>query len=346
MDIVEAILADKKKYIILISGYLWWPNIDLIAKTLANNLNFELIYTYSLLPSNKLISSADHINFPALNEIVKNKLDKNKELGLVKGYIIVSYTFPLERLDFYPDFHININVNPILQTNIIKDLITQSKAGFTRLDIDNHISYLAKSWKTNKINKTIIYPPDYLNKQNELYGQIFDAIMDNIMKKVYGEKYDEYKTINVNTTKYPLSGVIKPKTSSYPLPRENEKLIKVDDETKMSVSDIQAVNRGIINSEIISDLDDIVISSDNDDNDDNNNTKSYDNDDEDILNNSIESDQTVNNLEQEIKNINISKMDESNVTDEKSMNKLIKELDTGSSPFYIGKRIINRIINV
>jgi hypothetical protein len=48
-----------------------------------------------------------------------------------------------------------------------------------------------KSWKFNKINKTVTYYPDYLEKQNQLYTMIFDGIMTNIEKKLYGDRYDE-----------------------------------------------------------------------------------------------------------------------------------------------------------
>ena len=328
MNIVEAYLTDKKKYIILLSGYLWWPNIDLIANTLSKNLNFELIYTYQLVPPNKLITSADQINFPTLNEIVNDRFNKNKEQGVSKGYIIVSYTFPPEKLDFYPDFHININVNSILQTSIIVDLMKAYKV--SRLEVDTHISYLSKSWKTNKINKNIIYPPNYLEKQDELYGQIFDSVMDNIMKKVYGEKYDEYKTISN-------------KTSKYPLPKDTGKLIKVADESKMDVSDIQAINRGIKQSEYISDLTDILESSDDEISSEislNLNASPTLDTDSEILNNSLDSEQINNTPKKSLNNI------VNNINSEEHINKVIQEMDIGSSPYYIGKRSINRIINV
>ena len=192
MNIIEAILLEKKKYIILLSGFMWWPYFNRVAKSLADNLGFELIETTVLVPHDKLISSADQINFPALNEIIKSRLEKYTE----KGYVITSYTFPPEKLDFYPDIHINLNVNAMLLTSISIDFIKQK--GINRMEIDNNISYLLKSWKTNKIAKTINYFPDFLEKQNDIYGTLFDFIMENIEKKLYGENFIKNKIAKEN----------------------------------------------------------------------------------------------------------------------------------------------------
>ena len=235
MDIVEAILIEKKKYIVLLSGYLWWNVFNDIVEALGKNLNFEIIYIHPLVPDTMLITSADHINFPVANELIKKKLTETK-----KGLIVVSYTFPPERIEFYPDFHINISTNQILLTSLIVELAKEK--GFKRIDIDNHISYLTKSWKTNKIGKSILFFQDYMNKINDLYSLIFDSIMDNIMKKLYGEKYEEYKTqkkINTDT-----------------------KLINVSDPTKISPSDAILISDGIKSAKFTNNLDDIIIETD------------------------------------------------------------------------------------
>jgi len=235
VTIIEKILEQKKKYIILLSGLLWWDYFNYIVKILADNLGFELIYVYSLLPDDKLISSADHINFPALNEIIQDRLKKYTNVG----YIIVSYTFPPEKIEFYPDFHINININPLLLTNITIEFVKSSN--ISRLDIDNHINYLFKSWKTNKINKTIIYHQDFIEKENLLYGYIFDAIMENIEKKLYGENFDKIKEnikIDPFTTKHDY--------------------IKISDPTKLNNKDKLIIHQGKQFGSLISGLDDAI----------------------------------------------------------------------------------------
>ena len=291
MDIVNAILIEKKKYIILISGYLWWNVFNDLISALGNNLNFEIIYINQLLPENLLITSADHINFPVANEIIKEK-SNNK-----KGLIIVSYTFPAERLEFYPDLHINISVNQILLTTLIVELSKEKQ--LKRMDIDNHLSYLTKSWKTNKIGKNIILFPDYTTKINEIYSLLFDSIMDNIMKKLYGEKYEEYK----------VQGKIEESKES--------KLINISDPTKISIKDKILINDGIKKAIFTNDLDDIIIQTDSDSDEQINNTivpvskRTINNSIEenmilyDEVPNSIQSDDIIQNLQTEESRNNI-----------------------------------------
>ena len=294
MDIVNAILIEKKKYIILISGYLWWNVFNDLISALGNNLNFEIIYINQLLPENMLITSADHINFPVANEIIKEKLNNKK------GLIIVSYTFPLERLEFYPDLHINISVNQILLTTLIVELSKEKQ--LKRIDIDNHLSYLTKSWKTNKIGKNIILFPDYTTKINEIYSLLFDSIMDNIMKKLYGEKYEEYK----------VQGKIEESKES-----KESKLINISDPTKISIKDKILINDGIKKAIFTNDLDDIIIQTDSDSDEQINNTivpvskRTINNSIEenmilyDEVPNSIQSDDIIQNLQTEESRNNI-----------------------------------------
>ena len=109
MNIVEAILIDKKKYNILISGYLWWDLTKIFAETLANNLKFDLVIADQIIPTNKLIKHSDEINFVKLNSDVKSMIDNYKKNDIKKGIIILGYTFPPEKIEFPVDFHININ---------------------------------------------------------------------------------------------------------------------------------------------------------------------------------------------------------------------------------------------
>ena len=74
MNIVEAIVQKNKKYIILISGYLWFNDFKKIVEALSTNLQFEIIYVNQLTPENIFITSAEQINFPVVNELIKEKL--------------------------------------------------------------------------------------------------------------------------------------------------------------------------------------------------------------------------------------------------------------------------------
>lgn len=214
MNLVEYFLEKRKKCIICISGFLWWDYFDIVVNFLAKNLDFEIIYTYPLIPGPDLISAATEINFPALNETVKERLNKYTK----KGYIIVSYTFPSEYLEFYPDIHINLNVNPSLLTNITIDYIKKTK--ISRIKVDTHISYLLSSWKTNKITNKILYDDKYRDKEDILYGYIFDAVMHYMKVKIYGEKYTEStRSRNINSAVEILDTL------------DNKKIIEEEEET-------------------------------------------------------------------------------------------------------------------
>lgn len=304
MNIVQAILAEKKKFIILISGYLWWDTIKNISNALADNLNFEIIYINQLLPENLLITSADHLNFPVANELIKEKLSNDRINGEQKGYIIVSYSFPPEKLDFYPDIHINISPNQMLLTSLIVDL-AKSK-NISRFDIDNHISYLTKSWKSNKITKNIILYQDYLIKINDIYAILFNTIMDIIMKKLYGEKYDDYIS----------DGKIKKLDDV----KENKNYLNVADSSKVSQKDITLINTGVVNGEVANDLDDVVIDSNYVDVVLDNNIFDHKTTEEKLILSNDDIDDSVNNSIQS--------------------NESIIATGGGNNSFYIGKRYI------
>jgi hypothetical protein len=335
MNIIEAILRKNNKYIILVSGYLWWKAMDDIVDALAENLSFEVLKINQLLPYNKLVTSADHINFEPINELMKEKLEYNKTKGLSKGYIISSYTFPMERLDFYPDFHININVNPTLLTNITVDLM--KSRNIPRIDVDSHISYLSKSWKTNKINKFVIFSQNYLEPkiQNDLYALIFDSIMDNIMKKLYGEKYDEYKNANLINT------------------NPNKQLINVSDNDKLSVKDIQNINQGIKNAEFIDELDDIIIKSDNDTTDDDEDEDEDEDEETETESNSdtksAANTDTISEVKAELKSVVETETETATKTETSRTSILSPALAKGgfiNKVSYIGRRRLNNIINI
>ncbi len=334
MNIVEAILIDKKKYNILISGYLWWDLTKIFAETLANNLKFDLVIADQIIPTNKLIKHSDEINFVKLNSDVKSMIDNYKKNDIKKGIIILGYTFPPEKIEFPVDFHININANPILQTSIIVDLI-KSK-GFTRMDVDVHISYLSKSWKNNKINKFLTMPQNYNEILDQLYTQAFDSVMDNISKKVYGEKYDEIKNAK--------------EPEKYPLPPEGKDTTIVADQSKLSVKENVLKYTGENIAQFNSDLDDIIIKSDNEEDDEEDNEEDGNDElniknpvlvqnDYDVysfVNNSIEEEDVKTDMEKKelLKNDNLRDQDGGIINKTKIKNNYT------NLPYYIGRRKI------
>ena len=106
------------------------------------------------------------------------------------------------------------------------------------MDMNIHLSYLSKSWKTNKTNKLITYRPNFLEVQDASYELIFETIMDNIMKKIYGEKYDEIK-----------NGIIHP---------DAKKIINVSDQKDPSVVDLAKINVANQYSEFVKETESII----------------------------------------------------------------------------------------
>ena len=239
MDIVEAYLTNSR-YIIGISGYVWWDTHRLIVNALSENFKFDVIYVNQMIPLNKMIKSADALDFAKLHEDVNNILNNYRYNGN-GGLIIVSPTFPQEKIKFHINLHININVNSVLQTELIVDLVKNNN--MNRMDIDTNMAYLARSWKTNRINKTILIQADYKSNINKIYEQIFDYIIENIERKLYGEKYDEIKN-KVCTTKYPL-------------PKPGQQTTILTDHTQLSIKTNKILNRANSIGKYLSDIDDI-----------------------------------------------------------------------------------------
>jgi hypothetical protein len=148
------------------------------------------------------------------------------------------------------------------------------------------------------------------------------------MKKVYGEKYEEYKNTNSIT-----------EIKKLPEPRKEENMINVADESKMYVKDIVTINSGVKTGEFIDDLDDVIITTDTENS---SNNSDDDSDDDSIGGNSTDQSESsmysysINNSIQE-DDINIKTL-ENNLDSELSINHVKRELEAGSKPYYIGRR--------
>jgi hypothetical protein len=327
MNIVDAILEKNKKYIIFISGLLWWDEFNSIVDALKTNLKFEVIYINQLIPENKLITSSDHINFTAANEIIKEKLDKDKETKTYRGYIVVSYSFPPERIDIYSDIHVSIQPNSLLQTSLIIDII--KKKNIPRMEVDMHIAYLVKSWKSNRISKTIIVQPDYVENINKYYNFMFDAIIENINKKLYGEKA-ENMGIEEQTNEL---------KEKYPLPPDPQPIQNISDPVKLSSREKGIINNGIELSNFVTDLDDAAFNKI--DSEDNNNDAELE---ADVKNNTLTFDENLNLINKEISE-EADEDDEEEEEEEKDITggyKNKSKVMKRSMPYYIGRRKINQ----
>jgi len=149
MNILQKFLDIYKQFIIIISGFEKLHLSD-YAQQLAVDLNFELI-------------EFKYPDFDSLNKEVNNT-KKN-------GVIIYGLTFPTDKLEFKPNYHISLSGNKTL------------------IDDDNKFTIYNENVKENFVNKfKNLKLQDY---NDETYDDIYNMIIDHIMKKVYGNNYEK-----------------------------------------------------------------------------------------------------------------------------------------------------------
>jgi len=87
------------------------------------------------------------------------------------GILVYGLTFPTEKLKFKPFYHISISANRSI-------IIDENKYNTYQENVKNNIVNKFKNMKD------ILYHED-------TYSEIFNLIIDLIMKRVYGDKYEE-----------------------------------------------------------------------------------------------------------------------------------------------------------
>ena len=195
-NILEILLLKKKKYIVLFSGLKCSP-IEKIVNELHNDFNAIILNYLHLDYNDDLI---------VINNRINTLLDEKKE----QVFFIMAQSFQADKLKFHIDYHIHIS----LSQNLLKKLDPRP---------DLYEIY-QKEIQKNRINKYINLKNDY--KLDDIINNIFNFIIDDIEKKVYG---DQYNKLNHNVYKESDSSkessklVFNPNAISYEEKRENEK---------------------------------------------------------------------------------------------------------------------------
>ena len=154
MNVIEKFLEKFHQCIILLSGFDKL-HLNEYAKNLADNLNFELI-------------SFDYPNFDKLNSEVNTAINDKQSKH---GFVIYGLSFPNEFLKFKPNIHISVSGSKAL------------------VDNDEKFNIYTENIKKNIINKfKNIKDLDY---HDQIYEDIFNLCIDMIMKRVYGDRYEE-----------------------------------------------------------------------------------------------------------------------------------------------------------
>lgn len=153
MNVVEKFISDlkqkSKKCIILLSGFDIL-HLEEYAKLLAQNINFELI----------------QFKYPEF-DILNNKINDSDSNGI----IVYGLTFPTDKLEFKPFYHISLSANRSI-------VVDEEKFNIYQENVKNNIVNKFKNMKD------ILY-------HDEIYTEIFNMIIDLIMKRVYGDRYEE-----------------------------------------------------------------------------------------------------------------------------------------------------------
>jgi len=167
MNVIEKYLEVYKQCIILLSGFEKL-HLSEYAKKLAKEFNFTLI-------------EFKYPEFDDLNQEIE-KLLKEKT---PKGIIVYGLSFPTSQLKFKTSYHIAISGNRSLINDDDEFKIYQE--------------YLDKSF-INKFKNM-----KDLEFHDDVYDDIFLLCITMIMKRVYGDKYDEmmkkYAEMEVNAEK-------------------------------------------------------------------------------------------------------------------------------------------------
>ena len=153
MNILEKFISIFKNCIIIISGYEKL-HLSKYADQLATDFNFELI-------------EFKYPDFESLNKKIKDLHENNNK----NGVIIYGLTFPTDNLEFKANYHISLSANKTL------------------VDDENEFNIYNNNVKQNFINKfKNVKVTDY---NDELYDDIFNTVIEYIMKKVYGENFEK-----------------------------------------------------------------------------------------------------------------------------------------------------------
>lgn len=160
-NVLEMLIEERNKYIILITGLKFSP-IENIINALAKDFN-AIVLNYMHFNHND--------DYNIINERVKEIYNNKKPI------FIITTSFASDEIKIPLDFHLHISLNKFManELNPVKD--------------DNFYDDYKKKLETNRINKYYNLKKDW--NMEQATNDIFYIIIDNIEKKLYGDKYEE-----------------------------------------------------------------------------------------------------------------------------------------------------------
>lgn len=227
MNVVEAYIKFKKKLIIIISGISGSgktklaKNISKLFKIRLINLNSYCNKDYNI--TIKLPNGTEVINWDSDDIYDWNKFNDDVKKYYSQGVVLTGVAFPKDKLNFTPDFHIQIKLS---KQNLFKrrseyleehqeDCQEIGRNNDKKLEytIFNQLTYPYYLDITNRSNITkFINANEYINLNNEeydekLYDEAFDYLIHQIEKILYSmpvqnmcnEKEDSIERLMDNT---------------------------------------------------------------------------------------------------------------------------------------------------
>ncbi len=233
MNIVEAYIKFNSGLIILISGLSGSGKTKLMTSIERDfkikGINIEIFCIKEnnktvTLPDGVIVKDWDHIDSYDWNKINKT-INENKP----KGIVVCGPYFPTDKLDFKPDFHINIKISKqqLIQKrhDYIKNNPTKCKSLLQFLDtptetlIINKITYphFLEYIEKSKIDK-------FINAHELNSDQIYDQATDYLFNKIQSYLNDHDKNLKRSN----------PKISNLNSSEDNSQIIDESDEMEDS----------------------------------------------------------------------------------------------------------------
>lgn len=191
INILEAFIKKYDKFILLIIG-LPCTNKSIIAKELEKDLNLPIININNYVKKNAFIKKeVENIKYKLYDHIDNYDWDKlNKDVTKIikdkSGVILYGTFIDTEKINFNIDFTFFLNMN----NSLCKEILIKKKFLPYKED-DNRIKiYFEKIFNpiydTLKLNINInkFYNIKEKTKFNEIYDNLFDTLMDLILKKL------------------------------------------------------------------------------------------------------------------------------------------------------------------
>lgn len=215
LNIVQAYKLKNQKLIILISGMSGSGKsfsgaeiaIDFEAKHFKMKDYFKKDYSETVeLPNGKEV-----INWFCDEAYDWNRLNKDVNKHKKKGVVISGLSFPLDKLNFEPDIHINISIKKNVLLDHMSKLLTENKDKFPDKyeemmsgEMKLLLNKLSYPYFLDSIEKTKI--DKFLNindiTKDNVYDKVFDALIQIIDKKVHKMErtHDLFKNNTVDIT--------------------------------------------------------------------------------------------------------------------------------------------------